>query len=130
MWTGFCIGGSRENILFNFVTDMYCEYWKLEEAPIDYLLLDYMIAIGRESVPSIKEMIDRNPFNNGQLYGIQHKLNAEFDEALLERICRDTNIHKLNWKRPLQTKTLEGKQTFYGHLLSRYKPPSLVNSAA
>ena len=118
-WTGFCIGGNKGNVLFDYMTDMLFQYWKKEDALIDYLLVDYLIAVACESVCSIKEMIDNNPFSNTQLYGIRHKLDAEFDRALLEKICADTYFHKLTWKASFQTTTLNGKTTLYGHLMSK-----------
>jgi len=121
-WTGFCIGGSKGNILFNYLTDMLFEYWKREVTLVEYLLVDYLIAIAYESVDSIKEMIDKNPFNNLQLYNIQYKLNAEYDKVLFEKICADTSIHKLTWKGSFQRTTPDGKPTFYGHLLSKLTP--------
>jgi hypothetical protein len=121
-WTGFCIGGNRGNILFNFLTDMLFEYWRQENSLIEYLLLDYLIAIAYESVSSVKQMVDRNPFNNLQLYGIRCYLNSEFNQELLETICSDTSLHKLTWKDSIQTTTFDGKPTFYGHILTEYTP--------
>lgn len=120
LWSGFCIGGGKHHPLFTFMRAMLFDYWKKETSLIDYYLIDYLISLAYEQLPSVNQSIQGVPHNNIQLYALQQNLNNAFDNTLLDEYTSDTFIHKLRWKGQLSTKTEDGKPTFYGHILSRY----------
>ncbi len=119
-WTSFFIGGTKNNILFEFMRTMFFEYWKTENVLIEYLLIDYLIAIAYDLIPSVHLMIDQVPQNNSQLYIIQNNLNNTFNYELFNQICTDTYLHKLTWKKELIESTNFEKFTFFGYLKKMY----------
>lgn len=97
-WTGFCMGGVRDNILNMFVKDMFNEYHKNECGLIDFFLIDYIIALGYHTIPSIKALIDAVPYSNPNLYYIQNNLDKTVKIDEFKNICKDTHIFKLSYK--------------------------------
>ncbi|MDR1886420.1 MAG: glycosyltransferase, partial [Prevotellaceae bacterium] len=98
-WTTFFIGGTKGNPFFAFMRDILCEYWKKEETLIHYFLMDYCIGIAYDKMPVIRSMIEKIPYSNPQMFGICQNLDKEFDIELYNRICSDTDFHKLTWKK-------------------------------
>ena len=48
-------------------------------------------------------------------------LNEEYTEEQWEKFCTDYELfHKLTYKITLHEKTLDGKKTFYGHIIENY----------
>lgn len=117
-WTGFCIGGGMNNILFASVRDLLLDYWKKQEALVEYLFLDYFIEIMYESNIYVRKMIDDNPFNNEELYYLHLHLNDPFDKEIYDKICQTTYLHKLTWKGRLYAVNENGIGSFYGHILN------------
>lgn len=111
-WTGFCMGGIKNNILNSFVKDFFNAYHLKERFLIDYLLIDYIIALGYEEIPLIREMIDSVPFSNPNLYYMQQKMALPIDEKELLEVCHETYIFKLSWKKVIPS----DKNTLYSHL--------------
>jgi hypothetical protein len=124
-WTGFCIGGNKNNILFEFATFFFFEYWKKYSSLIDYFLIDYAIAVAYDFIPKIKDMIDKVPLNNQHLYLIQNNLEYKVDHKIFSLIAKDTIFNKLTWKEKHMVFTSDGNLTFYGYILNNYNILSL-----
>lgn len=97
-WTGFCMGGSKGNILNSFITDFFNIYHQKEKSLLDYLLIDYVIAFGYNEIPSIKKLIDDIPYSNPDLYYLQKNMNQPTNEEELRLVLQRTSIFKLNWR--------------------------------
>lgn len=118
-WTTFCIGGWKNNILFSFIKDALQLYWENRTTAIDYLLLDYLIDIAYENVPTIKECIDKIPLNNLARDDLQAAMNAAcYEEDFLDVIQKDTILYKLSWREHYIRKTDDGKNTIYNYFLN------------
>ncbi|MDR2717114.1 MAG: capsular polysaccharide synthesis protein [Treponema sp.] len=120
-WTGFCIGGTKNNILFEFAKNFFYEYWKKYNDMIDYFLIDYVIDIAYRSISGIKQMIDNVPLNNSNLYVMRDNLGNEAASSFLDEICENTIFHKLTWKQNYPIRTPEEKLTFYGFILGKHQ---------
>jgi len=120
-WTGFCIGGTKNNILFEFAKNFYYEYWKECNDVIDYFLIDYVIDIAYMSIPGIKQMIDNVPFNNPNLYVMQDNLGNQVVNGFWDKTCENTIFHKLTWKKNHSILTRENNLTLYGYILEKYQ---------
>ena len=116
-WSTYFLAGAPRNPLFRFVRDCYFQHWKEEERQIDYFLFDYIIWLAYETVPCIRAMIDRVPYNNPHILSIQRVLGQKFDERVYRELTRDTYLHKLTWKTPFTAVTEGNEKTFYGYLL-------------
>ena len=102
-WTGFYMGGVKNNILCTFVRDILYQYHKSDKELIDYFLLDYIIALGYNEIPSIKRIIDSIPYSNPNLYYIQNNISKPLNKEDFNNICKNTSIFKLNFKIPIPT---------------------------
>jgi hypothetical protein len=119
-WTGFCIGGIRNIILFKFVKEFLCAYWgKYNHLP-DYFLIDYIITIAYGFIPQIKQLIDNVRYNNPDLYIIQDNLGNEATPDFFTQIGDDTIFHKLTWKKKYAAVTDNDRLTVYGWILKTY----------
>jgi hypothetical protein len=119
-WTGNCIGGVKNNSLFQFVCEFLCEYWKKYDEMIDYFLYDYSIATAYKSVPVIRDIIDNAPLNPQDFYIIQDNLGNEYTPELFDSFTKGAILHKLTWKEHYPTVTANNKLTFYGYILEKY----------
>lgn len=119
-WTGNCIGGMKNNILFEFTREFLGEYWKKNNRMIDYFLYDYTIAIAYNAIPQVQRIIDDVRINNQEYYAIQDNLGNEATGDFFDAVCKDTLFHKLTWKKQYLTKTAEDTLTVYGYILNKY----------
>ena len=95
-WTSFFLCGVKGNQLNSFVRDVFCSYIQKEQSLIDYLLLDYIIALGYETIPAIKSLIDNVPYSTPNLHYMQ--LDKPVDVDRLNEVCKDTFVFKLTYK--------------------------------
>lgn len=121
-WTGFIFGSQKGSPLFSFIADAFAYYWKIHNALIAYLLIDYLIAIAYEDISEIRREIDDVAVGNRQIWALLRKLNQPFDAQEWEKITKDTTFFKLSYKDEfnggqLLRKTEDGSITYWGHLL-------------
>ena len=115
-WCSYCIGCSSINyLLFEFVRDMWLEYWKKENYLIDYLFTDYLFYWAYNNLSSIHEDIDDIPENNVHHNVLHFLLNKPFKEEKYQEIKQW--FYKLSWKGYYEKYTASGELTFYGKLI-------------
>jgi hypothetical protein len=119
-WTGFCIGGEQNNMLFNFVKGFFFEYWKRYDFLIDYFFIDYVIAIAYDFFPQIRKMMDNVPLNNPYVYAIQNNMHHRFDAGIYDEIVKNTTFNKLTWKERCIPVLPDSDLTFYGYILDKF----------
>jgi hypothetical protein len=115
-WTGGLLGGRKGHLLYAFLRAMYFEYCKKEPRFINYMLLDYLIAVAYESFDVVKIAVDDAEYGNSHIYSLQEIANLPFDRAVYREICSDTVLHRLPWRSVFREQTKDGEETFYGHL--------------
>lgn len=98
-WCCFCMGGGKNNLLFDFIVAFFNEYYRNHRRVIDYLLLDYIIDIAYRNIPHIKKIIDQVPYTNPNLYYLQNNLFLSSKKKELENVLKDTYIFKLSYKK-------------------------------
>jgi hypothetical protein len=125
-WTGFCIGGQKNNLLFEFAKDFFNEYWMKNNDMIDYFLIDYIIVIAYNSFSLAKQMIDNVDNNNPDVFVMQYNIKNEFSLDFIKKL-ENTTFHKLNWKRQYAIITSNNNPTLYGYILKIYNNDSLQN---
>ena len=107
---------SNNRWIFVTVRDFFLNYWKKNNILIDYLLVDYMIALAQRHdtriAKSFQEIIPNNPCCD-ELYKI---LGEPYDENIWQELKKDTALFKLTWKQEFPLKK-DGKDTFYAKLL-------------
>ena len=102
--------------IFAIIRDFVLHYWKENDLLLDYLVFDYLIDMvmrNNERLAGCFEEIEPNNPNSDELLKIMGK---PYDEALWNKIRKDTSLYYLTWKRqfPLE---VDGVDTFYGRLL-------------
>lgn len=116
-WSGYFMAVSHSHtVLFDYLQEIYTEYWQDHNIILCYFLLDYLLLMAYEHFEPIQKLIDAIPINNINVKKLSAKLNAPFDEAEWNEIKKDTVLHKLTWKRELYIQN-NGYETFYGRLL-------------
>jgi len=115
-WSSFLLAGTKHSVLFEFMRELFHIYWKDHDDQIDYILVDYIIALGYEYIPVFKEFVDNVPCGDTEKFVLEKNLNNEFSEENFEQY-RKTPFHKLTWKNKFATHTKNGKLTIYGYLL-------------
>lgn len=120
-WTGFLIGGFRQGMLFQFVRNFLFTYWQQENRLLDYFLIDYMIALAYETHKEIASQIDSLPTSHTAINQLADLLNKPYDPLIFSKLSESLIFHKLSYKQPLYTTTINQKDTFYKHLLSQFK---------
>lgn len=116
-WSGYFMAVSHSHtVLFDYLREIYTEYWKEHDIILCYFLLDYLLLIAHDSFPPIGKLIDDIPVNNVNVKKLSAELNNPFDQGKWDDIKKDTVVHKLSWKRKLYPQ-IDGIETFYGKLL-------------
>lgn len=119
-WTSFCIGGYAHNIFFKFLKDAFEVYWQNNETAVDYLLIDYLIYIAKESNAEIKRLMELVPINNVHRDDLQAAMNRAADPGEWDQIIRsDTVLYKLSWRESYSATTPDGKESIYGYFLRK-----------
>jgi hypothetical protein len=115
-WAVYLFYLTKGNLLADFMKTFLTEYWRRETKTIDYFLFDYGIAVARDNIPAVRQMLDAVPRSNENIYALKHKLGAKYDEQIFAEICRGNYLHKLTWKEKFPKRS-GGKLTFYGKIV-------------
>ncbi len=113
-WTSFCLGGRKGNVFFSFFKEAFEEYWAKHDSAIDYLLVDYLIYLGKENIPAVRRSFDDVPINNPHRDDLQAAMNAALPSAEFWNIIKeDTPIYKLSWRETYAETAADGSDTVY-----------------
>ncbi len=119
-WTGWLMGTNMKNYpLFCFCRDLLFAYWNKEDKLIDYLLIDFCLLMGYETLESIKSQMDKIPPNNAERNTLYYLLDQEYDEERFQQICKNSWCFKLSYKHHHRIYSKDGKITFYGKLIGK-----------
>lgn len=117
-WSGFCLGGWKNNVFFSFMKKAFEDYWSKEDYAIDYLFFDYIIYIAKEHIPEIKGCLDSVPISNPHRDDLQAAMNAALPaEQFNDVIKDDTVLYKLSWRETYSEITQDGKESVYGFFI-------------
>ena len=115
-WSGFLLAGTKNSPLFEFMRDFFYAYWKEQNDLIDYLFIDYVLAIAYDNMLTVKKMIDNVPCIDIDKFALEKNMNTEFSEEYFAQYYM-TTFHKLTWKKKFNIYTKNNKLTIYGYLL-------------
>lgn len=100
-WTSFAMAAWAGHPLFEMLTVMTAKYWDGHSRLIDYLLIDYLIDLAVRHSPACKRDIEQIPFNNPRVEDLLWTLAQPFDQSAWENLTRETWLHKLSYKVPV-----------------------------
>lgn len=101
--------------VYAIIRDYLFEYWQKYDYMIDYLFLDYLIVLARNSHKYVDDVFTAIPDNNPMCDELLKVLNEPYDSAVWNRLKQDTQLFKLTWKAGTQQE-VNGLKTFYGRL--------------
>lgn len=117
-FAGYALACDREHRrVFATVRDFLLEYWRRSHLLIDYLLIDYMIALAQRHDPYIAGSFAKVQANSPCCDELYKLLGEKFDESVWRSISSETSLFKLTWKQEFESES-GGQHTFYGALLS------------
>ena len=121
-WCGYFLAGAPSFPLFGFTRDCLIAYWRKHNIDIDYLLMDYIMILGYETVPEIRASVDSLEDNNLLRNKLMACRNEPYSAELFRELTDgDTFVSKLSWRYGnLTTATKDGAETNYGRFLSMY----------
>lgn len=120
MWSTYFIATSKNNILPTVCYDILRNYWNNHNTMIEYLMTDYIIYLLYNEIPCIKKQIDSVPYNNEGVHNLEATLGDEFEIQMYEDMCKQSCIHKLNWKKKYVNKNKNKNITYYGYINGNY----------
>lgn len=97
-WTSFFQICGKNSIIAQYTRDMLYSYWEEHDVLIDYLLIDYIIALGYQEIDAIKQLIDATPYSNPNIDWLSQNLNETYIETIYDTIRKNTALFKLNWR--------------------------------
>ncbi len=98
-WAGFIQGTAvLHNPLLAFMKEFYDEYWREYDDVIDYLLMDFIIILAYENIPSVKKEMDSIPINNTNVSNLFPRLHDSYSRFPFDKIFSDTFLYKLTYK--------------------------------
>lgn len=117
-WVTFCLGGWRHNVFYRFMKSAFECYWSNENTAIDYLFFDDIIYIAKETIPSIRTLMENVPLNNLRRDDLQAAMNAALPAEMFWNVVKeDTVLYKLSWRESYSERTLSGERTVYDYFL-------------
>ena len=123
-WTTFCLGGTKDCIMFRALQKFFFQYWKNEECAIDYLFFDDAIEVARECVPEITRLIDAVPYNNIDRDCLILRFADPWKEGCVDDLFEGTTVlFKLGYreKQFLNKFTSKGEPTVYAAFLKNFE---------
>ena len=119
-WNGWCLWSNTTRYpIFSFVAEMLIEIAIKEEIIPDYVTIDYLIYYAIRNNPLTHIDIKKaQTFNSNNRHLLASIMNEEYNEEQYNELIKDNHFFKLSFRAGWNTKTKEGKTTFYGHLIS------------
>ncbi len=101
-WTGFFIGGCKNESLFAFMNQFFLDYWKNNDQLIDYFLIDYALEYAYDhEIGSLRSWCENERGqDNPALFELAPIVSEPFDEEKWLELTEKTDVFKLSWKKP------------------------------
>lgn len=110
----YCNEDNRK--IFAIIRDFFIHYWENNDTMVDYLMVDYMIALVIKNYPYAKKMFGLIPNNNDNCDELFKIMNNIYEEEKWNEIKKDTSLFKLTWKYDFKL-TNNNKETYYSKLI-------------
>lgn len=120
-WTGFFLYAPKGTVLFKFLNDFFMEYWKKNHYLIDYLLVDFGIALAVENISVCRDDYNMVPATNESIIRLLPLLNKPYSENIWKNLKSNTQFFKLSYKKEIVGSDfvyyVKNKKTFYGKII-------------
>lgn len=118
-WSGGCMATGKNNFLYSFLRESLIKYWDINNVPINYLFLDYLIDIAYNEFDHIKELIDSVDNSSPSLHLMKLIFNEEYHEDKMNEILNNNAFLSLSWKKTYEMYTQNKKQTYYNFFMNQ-----------
>lgn len=116
-WAGFFTAGSAQMPLFEIMYNCFDSYWCEHNALLDYFLIDIFMWAIYYSNDNVREIIDRVPENNLNLYRLEKSFDGSADAFVTDK---DEIFYKLSSKSEHKMFLKSGEPTLYNKIVSPY----------
>lgn len=97
-WAMYALGGTS-NLIYGSLSDLLIQYWKLYDVEIDYLFLDYLMDLMRESDARIEKMISEVPTGNEDVLTLTEAIHDNADPKVIDSLLNgSTKIFKMTYR--------------------------------
>lgn len=111
------VGCNLENRwIFAVFRDFLLQYWKKNDLLLDYLVFDYLIDLAMRKDAQLAHCFESIAPNNPNSDELLKIMGQPYDEALWNRVRKDTGLYYLSWKRQFPL-VVNGDDTFFGMLM-------------
>jgi hypothetical protein len=97
-WTGFCLAGKQNFILFKFLRDFQIEYFRRFNVAIDYFLIDYLIELAYRKINSVNNSINENSETNPELFFLATNMSKKYNDHDWKEVLKNTSLFKCTYK--------------------------------
>ena len=112
-WASWLMVCNTKVGLFQLVGTILEEYMINSNAMIDYYLIDYIIELMYETIPSIRQCIDEVDVNNVDAFELVNILNEPYDDKRLSSFLGEHQFNKLSNSFPFINQMCSGTLTNY-----------------
>lgn len=114
-WTGFLIGGQKNDLTFQFMDEFFKIYWNENNYLINYFLIDYALKYSYDmKIGSLYKYVDdKAMYNNPELFNLTSYLNHRFENDIYDSLIKKTTFFKLTYKKKFK----ESRNSFYDVLI-------------
>ena len=119
-WSSWCLYTNIENhLIFSFVGEMLQTTALREKYWPDYVIQDYFIYLACRIFPQVTmEMEKAQKWECNGRGEFATLMNRPYDQDAYYRLIKKSFVFKLSFRSKWITETVDGKQTFYGWVLS------------
>lgn len=107
------ITSEKDNKILKLTLALLYEYWRKNEALVDYFLLHDFFQLACEAYPEVWKKV--MPFSNSTPHILLLRLFEQYDEKIWIEINHQTSIHKLTYK--FKQEETEKQGTYYDMVL-------------
>lgn len=114
-WSGFFMTTNTNGTLFyKELVILQMEYWRRQNYAMEYLLIDYQMALILRNHPDMAKEWKNIPQNNTETLFLENNLNNKYNPDKWEDIIKGTGIFKLTYKIPLS----DDPDTYYNRIVN------------
>ncbi len=119
LYTGFLIGCVKGAPWLSFARDMLFDYWQKHDTLVNYFLIDQALIMGYDNIPSVTRDAPPCILPQVHLDTFMQMCSEPYDEKTFADITATTRFLKLNWRMSYTKQTADGRETYFGHLISQ-----------
>lgn len=103
-----------------FIKECLLNYWKRYNAPIEYLLFDYIMLLAYDNLPYFRIDVDKIEKSDGNLHSSRYLFTKKGDKLLFNNFIQNNSFLSLTWRLNYEKETDSGEKTYYGMLVDYY----------